>query len=31
MNILPNSKWIECKKSNDFVINDPVNPWEGIE
>lgn len=31
MNILPNSKWIECKKGEDFVINDPINPWEGIE
>ncbi len=31
MNILPNSKWIECKKSEYFAINDPKNPWEGIE
>ena len=31
MNILPNSKWIECKKGKDFAINDPQNPWEGIE
>lgn len=31
MNILPNSKWIECKKSENFVMNDPKKPWEGIE
>ena len=31
MNILPNSKWIECKKSENFAVNDPKNPWEGIE
>ena len=31
MNILQNSKWIECKKGKDFAINDPQNPWEGIE
>ena len=31
MNILSNSKWIECKKGDDFAINDPKNPWEGVE
>lgn len=31
MNILANSKWIECKKDKNFTINDPKNPWEGIE
>ena len=31
MNILSNSKWIECKKNEKFTINDPKNPWEGVE
>ncbi len=31
MNVMPHSKWIECKKTNDLVIDDPKNPWEGIE
>ena len=31
MNIISNSKWIECKKPNNLVINDPQNPWEDRE
>ena len=31
MNIISDSKWIECKKPNDLVINDPENPWENIK
>jgi hypothetical protein len=30
MNILPNSKWIECKKSEEHIMSDPQNPWEGL-
>lgn len=29
MNIIPNSKWIECISSIDTTI-DPLNPWEGV-
>jgi hypothetical protein len=31
INILPNSKWIECLNVNDGSIKDPVNPWENIQ
>lgn len=31
MNIISNSKWIECMKDENFAINDTKNPWEGIE
>ena len=31
MNIIANSKWIECKRSENATSNDPQNPWEGIE
>lgn len=30
MNILPNSKWIECKKTEEFIVSDPKNPWDGL-
>ena len=31
MNIIPKSKWIECKKPTSLTITDPENPWSGIE
>ncbi len=31
MNIIPDSKWIECKKSENGAVNDPKNPWACIE
>ena len=31
MNIIPNSKWIECKCGENATANDPKNPWEGIK
>ena len=30
MNIISESKWIECKKPQDLVINDPKNPFLNI-
>lgn len=31
INVLPNSKWIECLRVNNGSIKDPVNPWENIQ
>lgn len=31
MNILSNSKWIECVQGENFALNDIKNPWAGIE
>ena len=30
MNVIAESKWIECKNHENSAINDPKNPWEGI-
>ena len=30
MNVIAESKWIECKNYENSAMNDPKNPWEGI-